>query len=252
MAYAPAKITRFSILGIEAICALRWSLVTHSEQSDEDVKDVVQRYWNGRADAYDDDGISGVHDAEQREAWLSVLRTWTGEPSRRVLDLGCGTGTISLLLAELGHDVTGVDLSPRMLERARAKAREADRSIEFRTGDAEAVAVPDNAYDVVTARHLIWTLPNPSNALREWRRVVRPGGRIVLVEGYWDFPQPWEEYREIHDDLPLYHGRPPEALVDFVADHGLEEIEHESLTEPVLWGEEPEQDLYIVGIDVPE
>ncbi|NUC71427.1 class I SAM-dependent methyltransferase [Haloterrigena sp. SYSU A558-1] len=226
--------------------------MTRSSNGDEDVKEVVRRYWNGRADSYDDDGISGVRADEQREAWLAVLRRWTGDPPRRVLDLGCGTGTISLLLAELGHDVSGVDLTPEMLERARAKAREAGLSIDFGLGDAEALPVPDDAYDVVTARHLIWTLPNPSKAIREWRRVVRPGGRIVLLEGHWDFPEPWEEYREIHDDLPLYRGRPPGELVDFLADHGLERLEREPLMDATLWGENPEQELYVVGIDVPK
>ncbi len=70
----------------------------------------MQRYWNGRAESHDDVGISGVHTDDQREAWLSVLRTWTGDGSNRVLDLGCGTETISLLLAEFGRDVTGVDI----------------------------------------------------------------------------------------------------------------------------------------------
>ncbi|ADB61282.1 Methyltransferase type 11 [Haloterrigena turkmenica DSM 5511] len=226
--------------------------MTRSSNGDEDVKDVVREYWNGRADSYDDDGISGVRDDEQREAWLAVLRQWTGDPPRRVLDLGCGTGTISLLLAELGHDVSGIDLTPEMLERARSKAREARLSIGFGLGDAEALPVPDDACDVVTARHLIWTLPNPSRAIREWRRVVRPGGRIILLEGRWDFPEPWDEYREIYDDLPLYRGRPPGELVDFLADHGLERIEREPLMDATLWGEDPEQELYVVGVDVPE
>ncbi|MGQ3413917.1 class I SAM-dependent methyltransferase [Natrinema sp. LN54] len=217
------------------------------------VKAVVRRYWNGCSDSYDADGISGIDTAEQREAWLSVLRTWLGDSdrSKRALDLGCGTGTLSVLLAALGHDVTGVDLSPAMLERARSKARERDLSIDFRTGDAESLQVPDSAYDVVTARHLIWTLPNPASALREWRRVVRPGGRILLIEGYWDFPQPWDEYREIHDDLPLYRGRPPEELREFIAGHGFERVEQESLMTPTLWGEKPDQELYLVAIDVP-
>ncbi|ELY95877.1 class I SAM-dependent methyltransferase [Natrialba taiwanensis] len=226
--------------------------MTRSERPDEPVKAVVQQYWNGRAESYDDDGISGVHADEQREAWLSVLRPWVGEGPQSVLDLGCGTGTLSVLLAAAGHDVTGIDLSPEMLGRAREKAQRAGLSIDFGVGDAEQLPVPENGYDVVTARHLIWTLPTPAAAVQEWRRVVRPGGRLVLVEGYWDFPEPFEGYETIHDDLPLYDGRPPAELAAFLREGGFDTVECEPLSEPVLWGEEPEQELYLVAVDVSE
>lgn len=232
--------------------------MTHSSQfdgSDEDVKDLVREYWDGRADSFDDESHHAVHSDEQREAWLSVLRRWfgDGDAPRRILDVGCGTGVISVLLAELGHDVAGIDVSTEMLERARAKAadRTPDRPVEFQVGDAEAIPYPDDAFDAVTARHLVWTLPNPSNAIREWQRVVRPGGRIVLIEGHWDFDDPWDEYEEIHDELPLYRGRPPAELVDFLRDRGLENVESEPLMESVLWGEEPEYEQYVAVGDVP-
>ncbi|NUC73048.1 methyltransferase domain-containing protein [Haloterrigena sp. SYSU A558-1] len=221
---------------------------------DEAVKQQVQQYWDGRAASYDGDSHHAIHGDEQRDAWLSILREWIGDgdPPRRILDVGCGTGVISLLLAEIGHDVTGVDLSTDMLERARAKARERDRSVEFRNGDAESISDPENAYDLVTARHLVWTLPNPLAALREWQRVVRPGGRIVLIEGHWDFDEAFDGYREIHDELPLYDGRPPGELVDVLEKHGLERVEYEPLMESVLWGEEPNYEQYVVAGDVPE
>ncbi|RKD97614.1 class I SAM-dependent methyltransferase [Halopiger aswanensis] len=222
----------------------------------ETVKARVQQYWNDRAESYDGDSHHAVQDEAQRDAWLSVLQEWTGDgtetPPRRVLDVGCGTGVISLLLAEIGHDVTGVDLSTDMLERARAKAGERDLSVAFRAEDAESIADPENAYDLVTARHLIWTLPNPTAALREWQRVVRPGGRIVLIEGHWDFDEAFDGYQEIHDELPLYDGRPPEELVTVLEEHGLERVEYEPLMESVLWGDEPEYEQYVVAGDVPE
>ncbi|ELZ23807.1 methyltransferase type 11 [Haloterrigena salina JCM 13891] len=223
-------------------------------RDDEAVKERVQQYWDDRSESYDGDSHHAIHGDEQRDAWLSILRDWTGdgEPPRRVLDVGCGTGVISLLLAELGHDVTGVDLSTDMLERARAKARDRGRSVEFRNGDAESISAPEDAYDLVTARHLVWTLPNPSAALREWQRVVRPGGRIVLIEGHWDFDEAFDGYQEIHDELPLYDGRPPRELVDVLEKHGLERVEHEPLMESVLWGEEPNYEQYVVAGDVPE
>ncbi|AEH37398.1 class I SAM-dependent methyltransferase [Halopiger xanaduensis] len=227
-----------------------------SEHDDETVKERVQQYWDSRAESYDGDSHHALQDEAQRDAWLSVLREWTGggggESPQRILDVGCGTGVISLLLADIGHDVTGVDLSEEMLERARAKAGDRDLSVEFRNGDAESIPDPDDTYDLMTARHLVWTLPNPSAALREWQRVVRPGGRVVLIEGHWDFDEAFDGYQEIHDELPLYDGRPPEELVDVLEEHGLERVEHEPLMDAVLWGDEPDYEQYVVAGDVPK
>lgn len=226
--------------------------MTRSEQTKDAVKAAVREYWGDRADSFDDDSQHGIHSDTQREAWLSVLRPWTGEPTKRVLDVGCGTGVISLLLVELGHDVTGVDFAPKMLEQARSKVEQSELSATFHHGDAENLAQPNDAYDLVTARHLIWTLPAPERAIDEWRRVVRPGGRIVLIEGHWDFDETFEGYEEIHDDLPLYDGRPPEELAAFLGEQGLENVEHEPLGDSELWGQEPNYEKYIMVGDAPE
>ena len=117
--------------------------------------------------------------------------------------------------------------------------------------DAESLAVRDDAVELVAARHLVWTLPDPEAALRERRRVVEPGGRIVLIEGYWDHPEPWDEYEAVHDDLPLYDGRPPDELGGALRESGLREVAHAPLTDPVLGGREPRHDYYVGGGTVP-
>ena len=218
---------------------------------DDTVKRLVRRHWDGRAATFDAERHHGVHTDEQRDRWLAVLRKWTGDGGLRALDAGCGTGVVSLLLAALGHDVTGVDFAPEMLERARMKARATDRSVAFFRGDAESLAVRDDAFELVAARHLVWTLPDPAAALREWRRVVEPGGRVLLVEGYWDHPEPWDEYERIHDRLPLYDGRPPAQLREVLERAGLVGVEYEPLTDPVLWGREPRHDYYVMRGEVP-
>ncbi|WP_339105338.1 methyltransferase domain-containing protein [Haloterrigena salinisoli] len=225
--------------------------MTPSPQDDGTVKGLVRQHWDGRAATFDEEPQHGIHTDEQRDRWLEVLRERIGDEPRRVLDVGCGTGVVSLLLAELGHAVTGVDFAPAMLERAREKARETDQSIGFHRGDAEALPVPDDTVELVTARHLVWTLPNPEAAIREWQRVVEPGGRILLIEGYWDHDEPWDEYEAIHDDLPLYDGRPPDELREVLAGEGLRDVEHEPLTEPTLWGREPRHDYYLMDATVP-
>ncbi|QLK27154.1 class I SAM-dependent methyltransferase [Natrinema zhouii] len=221
--------------------------MTRPDQDGDAVKELVRQHWNGRATTFDDASQHGIHSEEQRDQWLAVLREWTGDDPLQVLDIGCGTGVVSLLLAELGHDVTGVDFAPEMLERARKKAEQAGRSADFYRGDAEALAVPDDTVDLVTARHLLWTLPNPEAAIEEWQRVVEPGGRILVIEGYWDHAEPWDEYERIHDDLPMYDGRPPEELRAVLERYGLRDIEYEPLVDSVLWGREPHHEYYVLA-----
>ncbi len=223
-----------------------------AEHPDDDIKTVVREYWGDRADSFDNDNQHGIHSDAQREAWLSVLRSWTGEPTKQVLDVGCGTGVISLLLAELGHEVTGVDFAPEMLEQARTKVDGSELAATFYQGDAENLTQQDDSYELVTARHLIWTLPSPERAIEEWRRVVHPGGRVVLIEGHWDFDETFDGYEAIHDDLPLYDGRPPEELAAFLTEQGVENIEYEPLDDPDLWGQEPNYEKYIMVGSVPE
>lgn len=227
--------------------------MTRSDRDGDAVKELVQQHWNGRAATFDDESQHGIHSDEQHERWLSLLREWTGNPPLQVLDVGCGTGVVSLLLAELGHDTTGVDLAPKMVQRARTKAHRADQSVEFYRGDAETLAIPDEAVDLVTARHLVWTLPNPERAISEWMRVVEPGGRILLIEGYWDHAEPWDEYEAVHGALPMYDGKRPEEMREVLTEAGLQavECEHDELMDPVLWGREPHHDYYIMAGEVP-
>lgn len=80
----------------------------------------VADVWDAEAEHFDDEPDHGLTTASIRDAWADLLRTYIPE-NRSVLDLGCGTGSLSVLLAEYGHAVTGVDLSPRMLSRHGAR-----------------------------------------------------------------------------------------------------------------------------------
>ncbi|BFO20224.1 hypothetical protein SHKM778_66120 [Streptomyces sp. KM77-8] len=84
--------------------------------------------------------------------------------------------------------MTGVDRSPAMLALAREKL--AGHDAVFLVGDATAPPVGERRYDAVLVRHVLWTLPEPDRALRHWRELLRPGGRLVLVEGVWGTVSP--------------------------------------------------------------
>ena len=138
--------------------------------------------WDALADTFDDEPDHGLRDLAVRDAWWRALAPRLPAPPAAVVDLACGTGSLSLLLAEQGYEVTGVDRAPRMLERAEAKA--GDRAA-FLLGDVSVPPLPDGSFDVVLARHVLFALPEPEAVVGRWIRLLRPGGRLVLVEGFW-------------------------------------------------------------------
>src|SRR5207237_10912279 len=98
------------------------------------------------------------------------------------LDVGCGTGFLSLELAGRGHRVTGIDFAPQMLAEARKKATAQRLAVRFEEGDAEQLPFAAGSFDLVMTRHVLWTLPHPEPAVDEWIRVLRPGGRLAVMD----------------------------------------------------------------------
>ncbi len=98
-----------------------------------------------------------------------------------VLELAIGTGR-NLAFYPAGVQLTGVELSPAMLEIARRRAERLRREVDLRVGDAEALDFADQGFDTVTATLALCSIPDPRRAVAEAKRVLRPGGRLVLLE----------------------------------------------------------------------
>ncbi len=130
-----------------------------------------------------------------------LVRLAAVRPGEKVLDLACGTGDIALRLAGAGAQVTGLDITPRMIELARAKAnarvrcaprgsgsglRAPGSSLSFVIGDMMTLPFPAGSFDVVTTGYGLRNVPEMTGALCEIRRVLKPGGRIFSL----DFTRP--------------------------------------------------------------
>ncbi|MFF0012141.1 class I SAM-dependent methyltransferase [Streptomyces sp. NPDC005374] len=185
--------------------------------------------WDAEAASFDDEADHGLRDPEVRRAWAERLREWLPAMPSDVLDLGCGTGSLSLLAAEQGHRVTGVDLSPAMVELARAKL--AGRDAVFLTGDAAMPPVGEQRFDVVLGRHVLWALPDPGRVLRRWWGLLRPGGRLVLVEGVWGSV-----------------GISAEVLAGLAEPLGGHVLVERLSGDSVLWGKEVDDERYAVVV----
>jgi ubiquinone/menaquinone biosynthesis C-methylase UbiE len=211
---------------------------------DEFVKQQVAAHWQRRAAGFDADFGHSIRTAGERAAWDRILDLVAGgRAGLDALDIGCGTGFLALELAARGHRVSGVDFAPAMLEAARDKAAAQGLAIDFRVGDAEQLPFPAGRFDLAVCRHLLWTLPHPEAAIDEWKRVLRPGGRLAIVDGaqYNDASAPPQrenartsaEYAAIGDQLPFYGGRPREEIEAVLRAHGLVDVAGDSLLDLV-------------------
>ncbi|WP_432547436.1 class I SAM-dependent methyltransferase [Kineococcus sp. SYSU DK004] len=219
-------------------------LTTTVDAPDPGLQERLDAYWTWRADAYDAGQRRAERLAEDEAVWT---RVWAGAlpaAPADVLDVGTGSGRVALLLAGLGHRVTGTDLSAGMLARARAHAAllPAGRAPRFLRDDAVAPGFAPGGFDAVVNRYVVWTLRDPAAALAAWRRLLRPGGVLALVDAPW-FPRglhdgdgAGEEFRTAYDErarraLPLAEAPSIAATVEAVRAAGFADVAAEPLHE---------------------
>lgn len=208
------------------------------ERAFMNVKETISKYWDWRSQTYTN-GIYGFQD-EEKSVWKKELRAvLNGNGGLSVLDVGTGPGFLALILAEMGHTVTGVDISAGMVERAKGNASMMNLKADFHHADAERLPFEDGSFDLLVNRHLLWTLPHPREAVEEWARVLKSEGRILSVDGAWFDPSPnirlrkglskaitfiaerklppfysvfGEHYNPIRSELPLYGDTKPKRI----------------------------------------
>jgi ubiquinone/menaquinone biosynthesis C-methylase UbiE len=193
----------------------------------------VQRYgWDLAADEYEP-----LWQAQLAEAQTALMDMASLAPGNRVLDVACGTGLVSFAAARaVGPDgyVLGVDLSGRMVTCAERRAENLQLlNCGFARMDAEALALPDASFDVALCALGLMYMPYPAQALREMRRVLRPGGRISLAvwgersKCGWSVIFPIVDAEVSSEVCPLFFRLGQhDALARLCADAEFEAVEH--------------------------
>lgn len=224
------------------------------ERPDRDtLKTAMTAAWDHGAHDYDSQWAHGLRTDVERTTWIALLeRLVPPLPRARILDVGAGTGFLALLLAEIGHDVTCLDLSAQMLSVARDAAARRKLDMTFVLGDAEAPLAELVNFDVVITRHVLWTLQQPEVAVRAWAEALRPGGRVIVIDGIWQ-PRALSDrvlalagrqlarlhptrHRDHHypaqtrGHLPLQHLTNLDPARNVLARAGLEDVRGEELT----------------------
>lgn len=144
-----------------------WTEVSHMKDKTNQV------FWNRVSGRYDS---FMRKDASLYDIICSLIRIHL-HPGMRVLELAAGTGIISLRLANTGASITATDYSPAMIQKA--KAKRVPRNVTFETADACRLRYADDSFDVVIMANALHIMPQPEQALKEVRRVLKPGGLFV-------------------------------------------------------------------------
>ena len=182
----------------------------------------------------------------------------------KILDVGCGTGFISLLLAQIGYEVVAIDNNAAMLKEAEKASKELGVSdkITFMLKDAESMDFTDDTFDAVFSRHAFWLFNNPKKVYREWYRILKSNGLMVNLDANWLFPfwgsdeaklfQADEDilirrYGAFHDyyhdtdmmdelkKMPLSYIKRPEWDFKICRETGFREIKTETLAQEKYW-----------------
>jgi ubiquinone/menaquinone biosynthesis C-methylase UbiE len=209
-----------------------------------DFQNHITAFWTAVAANYDTHGGNVAEYATTAyQHWVKALAEALPEPPADILDVATGTGYVALAAASLGHHVTAIDLSASMLDELRTHAVDRDLTVDARLGDAVAPDFPPGQFDAVTSRHLLWTLREPEKAIANWSMLLRPGGSLLAVDGFWfagsgedDIPPLFAEHytSATREGLPFMYLDQVEPIVDMVRAVGFVEVEAEPRPELAL------------------
>jgi ubiquinone/menaquinone biosynthesis C-methylase UbiE len=199
-----------------------------------EIKEKIRAFWDNPRHDYDASPGHRVNSPSEKEMWRRAMSQLLGSSrDLKILDIGTGTGFLALLLGEMGYNVTGVDWAESKIEKARDKAAAKRIQVNFEVQDAEMLSFPDNSFDAVVSRHVIWTLADPLTAAIDWARVVRPQGRVIADIPHMKSHSGNHHFgEEVGRNLPFYNGAEPENVAGMFRQAGLTKVDLLELEQP--------------------
>jgi ubiquinone/menaquinone biosynthesis C-methylase UbiE len=229
-----------------------------------DKKDQIEKigeYWTMRSEGFSEHMLEHMEE-DEKGLYIRRVREFSDTRKMKVLDIGTGPGLFPIILGRDGHDVTAIDYSDGMLEAASRNCAQAGVKCDIMKMDAQHLEFGDESFDLVVSRKVLWNLPDPVGAYKEWLRVLKPEGKMILFDANWwlhfydeeykrlhesriaemkeklgDVPEPGENYPhtyqgadprilwEFAKELPLSHCRRPSWDVQTLAELGVRSIE---------------------------
>ena len=172
-------------------CIIRFRSMTENEEIS------TVKAWDSAAEEYSE-LVCAQLESSDRDLWMDIVYRYAPKKEKlRVLDIGTGPGFFTISLAKDGHDVTGIDTSLGMLKVARANAEKFGVKCDFRPMNANTLMFESDTFDLVINRNVTWIIPDLYECYKEWRRVLAPGGRILVFDSSFN----WNLFDEEHDKL---------------------------------------------------
>jgi ubiquinone/menaquinone biosynthesis C-methylase UbiE len=176
-----------------------------------DEETVTAEHWSEAAEAYSEI-VRKQLNSDERKVWLDLVYRYAPKKDRlKVLDIGTGPGFFTIALTQDGHDAIGVDLSIGMVKSAKANAKLFGLDCDFRVMNANTLMFDDNTFDLIINRNVSWTIPDMEACYREWKRVLAPGGRLIVMDSNFEwnlFDKEFDkEFRRMVRDMRIggYH-----------------------------------------------
>ena len=217
----------------------------------EDIE-IIGDYWSQRSEGFSEHMLEHMEE-DEKGLYIRRIREFSDTRKMKVLDIGTGPGLFPIILGKDGHDVTAIDYSDGMLEMARENCRKAGVESKIMKMDAQHLEFPDKTFDLIVSRKVLWNLPDPVQAYREWLRVLKDDGKMILFDANWWLHMYDEEYKQVHDimvekmkemmqkeeepgsEYPhKYQGADPNILTDFAKDLPLSKIRRPSWDVQIL------------------
>jgi ubiquinone/menaquinone biosynthesis C-methylase UbiE len=149
------------------------------------LQDNIEKYWTQSSNNYNNI-INDELQSYRPHEWRSlILSRAPDKPVLDILDVGTGPGFFAIILSQAGHRVTGIDCAEGMIKKARENAAKYGISPTFMQKDCHELPLIDNSFDLIVSRNVTWTLRDPLEVYRQWQRILRPGGRLLIFDANW-------------------------------------------------------------------
>lgn len=177
-------------------------------------KEKLIKNWTESSSGYSSSILKELR-SFKRQAWTDLILQNAGREGKlKILDVGTGPGFFAIIMSLQGHDVTAIDCTQAMLDEAQHNAELFGVHPQFLLSDTQSLDFPDDTFDLVISRNVVWTIMDAEKAFREWRRVLKSGGRMIAFDANWnlrlfdenkrkEYERDQEEYREKYTDIPF-------------------------------------------------
>ncbi len=157
-------------------------------------KEIIGDYWSQRSEGFSEYVMEHL-DEDVQGPYLKTVLSYADGKKLKVLDVGCGPGLFSVVLGRGGHDVTAIDCSDGMIAKARHNCAEAGVPANILKMDAQNLEFGDGTFDLIVSRKVVWNLPDPVRAYKEWLRVLKDDGKMILFDGNYFLRMYDDEYK---------------------------------------------------------